>query len=131
MVLRRNVVGLRGELKAHLERMEKNDPDILGSIVMRGDGLILASAIRFDVDSDLLAAMLSSIFSISSRVSGELRVGSLENIVIKSSESIIAISQVVEGVVLGVIARSGANLGLLLYEVSKCRDNLAKSLSKL
>lgn len=131
MRLGRGITGIRGELKSHLEHMENNDPDILGSLVLRSDGLILASAIRTDINADLVAAMLSSILSISSRVTNELRVGSLENIVIKSNDSVIAIVPVSGGIVLGAIARGNANLGLLLLEMSRCRDNIKEVLRKL
>ena len=130
MLLRRPE-GIGEALKKILKDMEKADPDIIGSVVVRSDGLILAHAVRGDIDADLAAAMIASVLSISNRVLEELKIGQLEDIVIKAKEGILATVPVTEDVVLGVIAKSGANLGLLLLTMGKTRDKIKSTIEKL
>lgn len=131
MVFGKKPEGVKGKLVKILEEFEKKDPDVLGSITMRSDGLILASAIRAGLDADLAAAMLGSILNISTRVSQELKVGEVEDIVIKAKEGIVSVVPVMTDIVLGAIARSGANLGLLLIEMRRTSEKIRNVMKAL
>lgn len=129
MLLRRPE-GIGDALRKVLKEMEKADSEIIGSVVIRSDGLVLAHAIRGDIDADLAAAMMASVLSISHRVLEELKIGALEDIVIKAKEGVLAVVPVSQDVVLGAIARSGANLGLLLLTMGKAKDKLKSVIEK-
>ena len=131
MVFGRKPEGVKDRLKKILDDFEKRDPDVLGSVTMRSDGLILAHAIRAGVDADLAAAMLGSILNIGTRVSQELKVGELQDIVMKASDGVVAIVPAMKDVVLGAIARSDANLGLLLLEMRRTGEKIKKVLESL
>ncbi len=131
LVFGRKPEGVRDKLRKILDELEKKDPDILGSVTMRSDGLILASAIRSGIDEDLVAAMLGSILNIGSRVSQELKVGELQDIVMKASDGVVAVVPVMKDIVLGAIARSGANLGLLLLEMKRAGEKVREVIRSL
>ena len=124
LVFGRKPEGVKDRLKKILDEFEKRDADVLGSITMRSDGLILASAMRTGIDADLVAAMLGSVLNIGIRASQELKAGDIQDIVIKASDGIIAVVSVMKDIVLGAIARSDANIGLLLLEMKKAGEKI-------
>jgi len=122
---------IRKELIDVLSNLEKRDPDVLGSVIVRSDGLIVASALREDIDKDLVAAMCTSLLSVSQRVLEELNLGGIESSIIRGKNGIIMTIEVTPDVAIAALAKKDANLGLLYIELRKAAEKIKEILSKM
>jgi len=122
---------IRKELVEVLSELEKRDPDVLGSVIMRSDGLIVASALREDIDRDLVAAMCTSLLSVSQRVLQELNLGDIESSIIRGKNGIVMTIEVVPDVAIAALAKKDANLGLLYIELRRAADKIKNVLAKM
>mgnify|MGYP000529244044 CR=1 FL=1 len=114
----------REELERILKDMESGDPDIESSAIVRTDGLVMASALPKSADEGLIAAMSAAILNIGSRALGELAKGELEKIIVSGDKGDITIMGVGREAVLSAITRPGANIGLLLVEMTRARERI-------
>lgn len=114
-----------------LKELEDKDPDIEGSVIIRSDGLILASALPADIDSNLAAAMSASIFSVSQRVLKELNRGSIINTIVRGEDGVLMIISVTEDIVLAAIGKRDSNLGLMLVEMQRTAEKIKEILKKI
>jgi len=114
----------REELERILKDMETSDPDIEASAIVRTDGLVMASALPKSADEGLIAAMSAAILNIGSRALGELAKGELEKIIVSGDRGDITIMGVGKEAVLSAITRPGANIGLLLVEMTRAKERI-------
>ncbi len=125
--LRRKPVETLGEaLTGVLKELESKVREIDGGLIVRNDGLVIASLIRENLDRDLVAAMSASLLNVSSRVLEELEKGSVEDLVVKGENGLIAIISVNPEIVLATMAKKDVNLGLLLLSMKKAKDKILK-----
>ncbi|MEM1658216.1 MAG: roadblock/LC7 domain-containing protein [Candidatus Jordarchaeales archaeon] len=119
---------LKEKLVNVLEEMEASDPDIEASAVVRKDGLILASAIKYG-DENLIAAMSAAIYNIGLRAIKELSLGEIQRIVVSGRAGIVVIMGVDDKHILAAVTRPDANMGLIITELGVTKEKLAKVLS--
>ncbi|MHA2298282.1 MAG: roadblock/LC7 domain-containing protein [Candidatus Hodarchaeales archaeon] len=100
-------------------------PDIEGVVVVTQEGLPIASIIDASVDEDRVAAMTAASLSLAERVSSELDRGELNEIMIKGIKGFIIMMNAGEAVLTG-ITRSKAKLGLVLLEMKRAANKIAK-----
>ena len=124
-----SITSLRKQLVDALLDLEKKDPEITGSVIVRTDGLVIASAIRENIDRDLVAAMSASILQVGKRVLEELKRGELENAIIRGKDGIMMIISINPEVYLVSMASKNANLGLMLIEMRRAAEKIDKALS--
>ena len=125
--LRRKPVETLGEsLTRVLREIMDKVRDIEGTLIVRNDGLVIASLIHEDLDKDLIAAMSASLLNVSLRVLEELKKGSVEDLVVKGEEGLIAVISINPEIVLAVIAKKAVNLGLLLLSMKKAKEKIVK-----
>ena len=129
--MQKNVYFVKAELNTVLEEMETKDPEIEGSLLLRTDGLVLASAVSEGIDRDLAAAMGASILNVGGRVLEELRKGTIENVIVRGSDGVVMIIAVASDVVFAAIAKKNANLGLMLVEMKRISGKIRKILETL
>ena len=119
------------QLEKILKEMHDKNREIDGSAVLRTDGLVIASVLQQNLDSDLVAAMSASLLNVSSRVLEELAKGNVEDVVVRGSDGVIALISVNPEAVLATMAERNANLGLLIVTMKKARDKINKVLESL
>jgi len=124
-----SITSLRKQLVDTLLDLEKKDPEITGSVIVRTDGLVIASAIRENIDKDLVAAMSASILQVGKRVLEELKRGELENVIIRGKDGIMMVISINPEVYLVSMASKNANLGLMLIEMRRAAEKIDKTLS--
>ena len=131
MLGRKTVESVRDQLVSILKEMESKDPEIEGSVLIRTDGLVLASALPAEIDRDLVAAMSASALNVSTRVLEELGKGEIENVIIRGSMGVVMVISVAQDIVLAAIGKKDANLGLMLVEMRRAAEKLKNIIEKL
>ncbi|MGQ4895145.1 MAG: roadblock/LC7 domain-containing protein [Candidatus Njordarchaeia archaeon] len=128
---KRSIRTIQEQLTSVLKEMENKDPDIEGSLLLRTDGLVLASAVAEGIDRDLAAAMSASILNVGSRVLEELKKGTVENVIVRGSGGVVMVIAVNPEIVLGAIGKKDSNLGLMLVEMRRTAEKINKILESL
>ncbi len=121
----------REELEKVLREMESGDPDVEASAVVRTDGLVMASALPKSADEGLIAAMSAAILNIGARALSELAKGELEKIIVSGDKGDITIMGIGKEAVLSAITRPGANIGLLLVEMTRAKEKIMSILKSM
>ncbi|MGD8719391.1 MAG: roadblock/LC7 domain-containing protein [Candidatus Zixiibacteriota bacterium] len=117
----------RGEiLKELLEDLEAGTPDIEGSVVVSADGLVMASALRTDVDEDRVAAMSAALLALGERSAAELDRGGLSEVYVKGENGYLVLMGAGDAV-LGGLCRADAKLGMIFLDMR----NTVKELKKI
>ncbi len=98
------------------------------SAVVSVDGLTMASALPTGVEEDRVSAMSAAMLSLGERIAGELRRGTLEQVYIRGKEGHVLVMAVGEEAVLTLLAREDAKLGLVLLDMRRAAEDLAKLL---
>ena len=127
---KKGVEPLRNKILNILKDMETRDPEIEGSILLRSDGLVVAAAVREEIDKDLASAMMASLLNVSKRVFEELGRGSVDNVIVRGERGTVMIISVTPEVVLAAISKRDANLGLLLLEMRKASEKIKEVLEQ-
>lgn len=94
--------------------------------VVSVDGLTMASVLPDMTEEDRVSAMSAAMLSLGERIAGELRRGGLNQVYIKGNDGNVLLMSVGEEAVLTVLARVEARLGLVLLDMRRAADDLAK-----
>jgi uncharacterized protein len=101
-----------------LEALVKDNPDILSALVATVDGFSVAQAPRGPASDGRMAAMISSLHALGTAVTSQADLGDCEDVLVEASNGrllLIEISSVRPSLLLGVLARANAPLGVVLY----------------
>lgn len=90
------------------------------------DGLIMASSLPAGVEEDRVSAMSAAMLSLGERIADELGRGLLDEVYIHGDDGYVLLMSVGEEAVLTVLAREQAKLGLVLLEMRRAAEDLAK-----
>lgn len=115
--------------KMMLERLrgfEGKTPDIEASAIVSVDGLTIASSFPLGVEEDRVSAMSASMLNIGRRISSELDRGKLDEVYIQGNDGYILLMSMGNEVLLSVIARQQAKLGLVFLEMRKAISDLGE-----
>ncbi|MEM1512430.1 MAG: roadblock/LC7 domain-containing protein [Candidatus Jordarchaeales archaeon] len=118
------------ELLELLRNMEATTPGIEASAVVSTEGLPIASAMPQEVDDAVVAAMASAILSVSEKVSNELVRGKLQQVLLQGDLGYVIIKGAGESALLTVLARSNANLGLILMVLKRVSEEVKRLLEE-
>ncbi len=99
---------------------------IEASAIVSIDGLIMASALSAGVDEDRVSAMSAAMLSLGERIASELGRGDLSQVFIQGEQGRVLLTAVGEEAVLTVLASENARLGLVLLDMSRSAEELAK-----
>jgi len=116
-------------LEEILLELEKSDPDIEASALVRRDGLIMAAALPEGIDKTLVAAMTAAVLNIGSRALEELKRGNLRELLVRGEDGLICLMRATGDSVLSTIVRSEANIGLVLVEMRKAVQKISQILT--
>ncbi len=123
----KNLTKSRTELMVErLRDLQVSSPDVEASAVVSVDGLTMASSLPREVEEDRVSAMSAAMLSLGERIASELGRGTLEQVNIKGQEGYVVLMSVGEEAVLTVLAREQVKLGLLLLDMRRARDDLAR-----
>jgi len=109
-----------------LRELQASSPDIEASAVVSVDGLSIASALPQGVEEDRVSAMSAAMLSLGERIASELGRGTLEQVYIKGEKGYVVLVSVGEEAVLTTLAREQAKLGLILLDIKRAAEDLAK-----
>jgi predicted regulator of Ras-like GTPase activity (Roadblock/LC7/MglB family) len=117
----------RKELEDILKELERIG-DIVGSAIVRTDGLLIATGLPAEVNSKAVAAMAAAIVGTSETTVQELDIGKFEQVIVNASEGQYVCLKAGEEGILIALLRKGANLGLVLLEMEKRAKKIARLL---
>jgi len=120
---------MKATLEGILVELEKSDPDIEASALVRSDGLIMAAALPESVDKTLVAAMTAAVLNIGSRALEELKRGNLKELFIRGENGLVCLMRSTDDSVLSTIVRPEANIGLVLVEMRKAVQKISQALA--
>jgi len=109
-----------------LRELQASSPDTEASAVVSVDGLSIASALPQGVEEDRVSAMSAAMLSLGERIATELGRGSLEQVYIKGEKGYVVLMSVGQEAVLTALAREQAKLGLILLDMRRAAEDLAK-----
>jgi predicted regulator of Ras-like GTPase activity (Roadblock/LC7/MglB family) len=109
-----------------LTKLKEGHDGVEGCLLVTAQGLPIDSAFDSGADEDLISAMTAAISSVSERVTNELGKGKVNNISILGDHGYIILLDVATRAVLTVLAKTDANLGLILLLARKSCTQLAE-----
>jgi hypothetical protein len=122
-------MGLREDVGRILnELLERAPGDVTGAALLRPDGLMIASVLSQDTDEKRLAAMGAAIVGTSQRTCDELSRGDLNEIIIEGSTGKATFSFAGTKGILAVLSPKEVNLGLVLMEIERTSESIAKAM---
>ncbi len=109
-----------------LTKLKAGHDGVQGCLLVTAQGLPIDSATDGTTDEDLISAMTAAISSVSERVTQELGKGKINNISILSDGGYIILLDIASRAVLTVLAKTDANLGLILLLAKKSCNQLTE-----
>jgi predicted regulator of Ras-like GTPase activity (Roadblock/LC7/MglB family) len=109
-----------------LRDLQASIGDIEGSAVVSVDGLIMASSLPAGAEEDRVSAMSAAMLSLGERIASELGRGILHQVFIHGKSGYVVLMSVGEDAVLTVLAREQAKLGLIMLDMRRAAEDLAK-----
>ncbi|MEP6690157.1 MAG: roadblock/LC7 domain-containing protein [Gemmatimonadaceae bacterium] len=109
------------DLVAALRQREGVD----ATVVLGRDGLVIDSHVAAGADADSLAALAPAIVTAAEEFGERASHGALTTAILEYPETIAVISALTPDALLLVLARPSANVGALLYELRRHREQIA------
>lgn len=101
----------------HLNDLDSSSTDIVASILISVDGLVIAATLPLDIDADPIGAICAGAFLLGHHTSKECASGLLEQVLIKCANNHIVITHAGAESILAVIIKPHANLEQLYSSV--------------
>lgn len=113
------------ELQNILKDLQSQTPDIIASMIVRFDGLSIASNVPDTVDRSLLGALTAAAMGISKRVVEQLGQGEMKKTLIEGEEGQLILYGM-KNAVLSLLLRKNANLGLIFLLLEQAAEKISK-----
>jgi predicted regulator of Ras-like GTPase activity (Roadblock/LC7/MglB family) len=111
-----------------LRGLVNNVPDIEGAALVSTDGLVMSSVLPGGTDEDRVSAMAAALLSLGERTAQELTRGELEQVYVKGSNGYVILMQAGTDGVLEAIAGPQAKIGMVLLEMKRASQSIARVL---
>jgi uncharacterized protein len=108
------------QIQQVLRTLVNNTPDVEGAATVTADGLMLASALPSGADEDRVSAMAAALLALGERTAQELQV------YVKGGSGYVILMQSGPEAVLEVIAGGAAKLGMVLLDMKRAAQELAR-----
>ena len=108
--------------------LQRSAPEIQAAALISQDGLIIASVLQPDLNSDRISAMSASILSLGEQIGKETNLGKLEQVHIQGENGHIVLMAVGELAVLTAVVAAQAKMGILLMDMRHTAEDLIKIL---
>lgn len=110
-----------------LEQLATNSgSDVTGAVAVSTDGIVLASRMSNDINADRVGAVAATMIGVTKRVSGELKIGTTEETIIKASNGLFMVLPAGSQSLLAINLREGANLGMVRIEARDAAAAIGK-----
>lgn len=109
-----------------LEELKSSSSDVEASALISTDGLMIASALPQGMDEDRVGAMSAALLSLGDRAARELERGTLERVMLQGEHGYVIMTSSGSEVVLTVLAKTNAKLGLLFLDIKRAAESLSK-----
>ncbi len=117
------------QISAILDRLATNTGnDVAGVAAVSMDGIVLVSRMSVDINADRVGAVAATMMGVTRRVSGELKIGSTEEAIIKANNGLFMVLPAGDQSLLAVNLREGANLGLVRLEAREAAQAISRAL---
>ena len=108
-----------------LQTLKNDMSDVVASVLVSVDGLVLASQLPPDISQDNIGGVVATLLQLTQRAANELRQGAMEQVIIQSEEGYSFILGASEGTFLVVLAKKGSTLGLLMANAKNAARDIA------
>jgi uncharacterized protein len=117
------------QITAILDRLSTNGgSDITGAVAVNTDGIVLASRMAGDHNADRVGAVAATMVGVTKRVSGDLKLGTAEETIIKAENGLFVVLPAGDQSLLAVNLRQGASLGIALIEAREAAAAIGRAL---
>ena len=118
------------KLNAILHDIKVAAPYIEGLIILSWEGLTIASNFRSSSDEEITAAICATLISLGENYCNAFNRGLFEYVFIRSTkaEHAVLLGRITNEVVLAMITKRKAKVGVLIYELTKAKEKIAKLL---
>ena len=116
------------QLQQILENLATGTPDILGAAVVSEDGLLIARVLPTQAEEASVGGMASVLLRLGSRVSSELSLGGMKQVMINGDDGNVLMVEAGEGALLMVLMQRRAALGLIFLDVGRASKAIAQIL---
>ena len=117
--------GRSTQLDQVLGTLLRQAPDVEAAAVVSFDGRPLASALPAGMDEDRVAAMSAALLSLGERAAQGLGRGDLSQVYVEGDSGTVFLVSADDEAVLVAVARAGAKVGLMLFEVKQAAEAVA------
>jgi hypothetical protein len=117
--------GRSTQLDQVLGTLLRQAPDVEAAAVVSFDGLPMASALPAGMDEDRVAAMSAALLSLGERAAQGLGRGDLSQVYVEGDSGTVFLVSADDEAVLVAVARAGAKVGLMLFEVKQAAEAVA------
>ena len=100
--------------------------DVIGSAVVRRDGLMILSSLPENVNSKAVAAMAAAIVGTGETASSELSIGELNQIVVESASGKLVSIGAGTDAIFTALVKPKANMGLILMSMERSAKKIAR-----
>lgn len=111
-----------------LAELHQDSPEIEASALASDDGIMMASHLKVGINEDRMAAMSAAMLSVGNRMIDDLLQGTSDRVMIQSSAGYVIISAVTDELILTVVARPDAKLGMVFHDIRNFAKKLKNSL---
>jgi predicted regulator of Ras-like GTPase activity (Roadblock/LC7/MglB family) len=115
---------LKGKLGRILKELGTSTQGIDGATLVRRDGLLVSAWSPGLTDDSLAAAMSAALLNIGDNVLNKLELGELKRVVVSGLIGDIVLSKAADEMILSVITRKGASLGMTFLELNRTKDKV-------
>lgn len=98
-------------------------PGIIGSFIVGGDGIIIASDFTTDIDDEMMGALTSSIINSTERAAKKMEQGDLVSFIIETDRNRLFFNSTKFGFLV-CVSNSKSNLGLIRVEMRAASERL-------
>ena len=109
-----------------LKGMKQENPSFKALVLVSPDGFPISSLLPDDIEEDRVAAISATLSSLAEKVSGELKMGKLEQTLVKGAEGDILVTNVKDVAVLLAVTDKNAKLGVTMFAIKEGITALGK-----
>lgn len=110
--------------------LQRSSPEVEAAALISPDGLIIASALKPEINADRISAMSASILSLGEGISKETGLGFLEQVHIQGRDGHIVLMAAGEKAVLTALITAQAKMGVLLMDMRHAAEDLLRIMSQ-
>lgn len=107
-----------------LAELHQESTDITASAILSSDGMMLASHLPNNMSEDKLAAMSAAFLSVGDKMIQDLLGGITDRVMVQSGIGYVIVTAIAQELLLVVIARPDAKLGMAFHEIKEVAKNL-------